>query len=231
MILVPVKNLAEAKQRLAAALEPSTRTELAQAMLADVLDTLAEYDRAEVRVVTSDAYAVELAEARGFKVIPDGWNRGETQAIQMATELCVAQGATGTLVIPGDVPLVSAADLRTIYQNAPETGSVVVPSRDKRGTNAILRRPPALFALRFGSDSFMPHLAEAISTNTSCVVLSLPRLALDIDTPADLEELARAPGDKRSQRLARKLGFSGAPGASAYLNFEEGQKRPETAKL
>src|SRR6266513_5706242 len=87
-------------------------------------------------------------------------------------------------------------------------GTVLVPARDKRGTNAILRRPAAVFPLRFGNDSFLPHLAAAIATDTSCVVLSLPGIVLDIDTPKDLEQLARAPGEKRSQLLARKLGLS-----------------------
>ena len=51
----------------------------------------------------------------------------------------------------------------------------------------------------------------AIATNASCVVLSQPGIGLDIDTPDDLEQLAISPGEKRSQVLARKLGF----GASA----------------
>jgi 2-phospho-L-lactate guanylyltransferase len=62
--------------------------------------------------------------------------------------------------------------------------------------------------LRFGNDSFMPHLSAAIATDTSCVVLSLPGIALDIDTPADLMELAQATGSKKSQLLARQHGFA-----------------------
>ena len=43
MILVPVKNLSGAKQRLASLLDQTTRTELAQAMLLDVMETLAAW--------------------------------------------------------------------------------------------------------------------------------------------------------------------------------------------
>lgn len=229
MILVPVKNLAHAKQRLAPVFEQSTRTELARAMLADVLEAIAEYQSGEVSVVSSDPYALELAAAYRFRIIRDDRNLGETDAIRMATEVCVAGGASSTLVIPADVPLIAADDLRAIDESAPKMGSVVVPSRDKRGTNAILRRPGALFPLRFGNDSFMPHLGSAIATNTSCVVLSRSRLALDIDTPEDLEELVRVPGERRSQRLARKLGFPGAPNPASFLTAE-GQKKPVTAK-
>jgi 2-phospho-L-lactate/phosphoenolpyruvate guanylyltransferase len=207
MILLPVKNLAKAKQRLAAHLDQTSRTELAQAMLMDVVEAIASFAGDEVALATSDPFAMELADRYRFEVIRDEANVSETDAIDMATQVCQARGVESTLVIPGDIPLIDAADLRAIYEASPVAGSVLVPSRDKRGTNAVLRRPASLFPLRFGNDSFMPHLAAAIATNESCVVLSLPRIGLDIDTPEDLCELAKASGEKRSQVLARKLGL------------------------
>jgi 2-phospho-L-lactate guanylyltransferase len=208
MILLPVKNLAKAKQRLASLLDQPERTELARAMLTDVVAAIAAFAGDEVALATSDTFALELAGRYGFEVIRDEANVSETDAVEMATRVCEARGSKGTLVIPGDIPLIDASDIRAIYEASPETGSVLVPSTDKRGTNAVLRRPASLFPLRFGNDSFMPHLAAAIATNKSCVVLSLPRIGLDIDTPEDLHELAHAPGEKRSQVLARQLGFS-----------------------
>lgn len=207
MILLPVKNLANAKQRLAAVLEQQARTELAQAMLADVVEAVAVYSGDEVSLATSDPFAIELARQHGFEIIRDESNLSETDAIAMATRVCESRGVKSTLVIPGDIPLIEAADIRAIFDSSPDVGSVLVPSSDKRGTNAVLRRPAGLFPLRFGNDSFMPHLAAAIGTDKSCVVLSLPGIALDVDTPEDLRELAEAFGEKRSQVLARKLGF------------------------
>jgi len=59
MILVPVKNLSGAKQRLASLFDPPTRAELAQAMLFDVLETLGTWtDCPEVGIVTSDPFAI-----------------------------------------------------------------------------------------------------------------------------------------------------------------------------
>jgi 2-phospho-L-lactate guanylyltransferase len=208
MILVPVKNLVNAKQRLAHVLEQSARTELAQAMLADVLQALADSAADDVSLVSSDPFALELADHYRFVVIPDDSNLSETSAIEMATRACESRGIQSTLVIPADIPLIEAADIRAVYEGAPANGTVLVPSADQRGTNAVLRRPAALFPLRFGNDSFMPHLVAAIATHTSCVVLSLPRIALDIDTPEDLQQLVNARGEKRSQRLARKFGFA-----------------------
>jgi 2-phospho-L-lactate guanylyltransferase len=207
MILLPVKNLAKAKQRLASVLDQALRTELAQAMLLDVVAAIAAFAGDEVTLATSDPFAMELASRYGFEVIHDESNVSETDAVEMATRACKARGVQSTLVIPGDIPLIEPADLRAIYDASPKAGSVLVPSADKRGTNAVLRRPASLFPLRFGNDSFMPHLAAAIATNESCVVLSLPRIGLDIDTPEDLHQLAQAPGEKCSQVLARKLGF------------------------
>jgi len=211
MILVPVKILANAKQRLALALEQPARTELAHAMLRDVLEALSDYGEDEVSLVTTDPFAEELANQYGFGIIRDESNLSETSAIEMATRVCESRGVESTLVIPADIPLIDAQEIRAIYESAPQNGSVLVPAHDKRGSNAVLRRPASLFPLRFGNDSFMPHLAAAIATDKSCVVLSLAGIALDIDTPEDLQQLAHAPGDRHSQLLARQFGLSEDP--------------------
>ena len=212
MILVPVKNLAFAKQRLASVMNQAARTQLAQAMLFDVLEAVAGWDnRPDVGIVTNDPFALELAKHFFFNLIPDPASRSETEAIERATHVCESRGVDHTLVIPGDIPLISASELEMIFSAAPDQGSVLVPAADGRGTNAALRRPAALFPLRFGNDSFRPHLAAAHATGTSCVVLSLPGIALDIDNPADLRQLAEAPGETRAQQIARRMILSDLP--------------------
>jgi 2-phospho-L-lactate/phosphoenolpyruvate guanylyltransferase len=206
MILVPVKDLVNAKLRLSSVLRQSARTELAHAMLQDVLEALSDFGGDEVSLVTSDPFASELAGSHGFEIIRDDANLSETDAIAMATRVCESRGIESTLVIPGDIPLITASELRTIYANAPPTGSLLVPAHDQRGTNAILRRPAALFPLRFGNDSFIPHLTTAKATNQACIVLPLAGIGLDIDTPEDLRQLALVPGNQRSQLLAREFG-------------------------
>jgi 2-phospho-L-lactate guanylyltransferase len=226
MILIPVKNLANAKQRLAAVLDQPTRTELAHAMLVDVVLAVSGC-KVEVALVTSDPFALHVAAHRGLEIIRDASNRSETDAIEMATRVCQERGIESTLVIPADIPLIEAADIQMIYEHAPARGSVLVAAADKRGTNAVLRRPAALFPLRFGNDSFVPHHAAAKATNNPCIVLSLPRIALDVDGPEDLRELARAPGERRSQMFARKLGFGQA---EALKNAPVGRQPSVTAK-
>jgi len=204
MILVPVKNLRHAKQRLAAVLDQASRTQLAEAMITDVLQTLAAWqERPEVAVVTSDSFVQDLARQLDFDIIADD-NRGETDAIETATAACVAMGAARSLVIPGDIPLIEVSDLQAIERAAPDRGSVLVPAADGRGTNAAYRNPATLFPLRFGNDSFQPHFRTAKAAGFPCIVLSLPSIALDIDNPSDLQELATAPGQRRSQLLVRQ---------------------------
>jgi 2-phospho-L-lactate guanylyltransferase len=212
MILVPVKNLSAAKQRLASLFDQPTRTELAQAMLFDVLETLGEWvERPEVGIVTSDPFAIQLAQQFRFSVIPDYNNRSQTDAIEMATRFCESQGVDSTLVIPGDIPLIQSWELAKILESAPGEGSVLVRAADGRGTNAIFRRPAGLFPARFGNDSFEPHHAAAQATGKPCVLLSLPGIALDVDNPSDLLALAAAPGETHAQRLIRQWQLDDLP--------------------
>ena len=209
MILIPVKNLANAKQRLGDVLDQGIRTELAHAMLSDVLEAVAEYGCEDTTLVTSDPFALDQAANLGFGVITDPANKSETDAIELATRECATRGIPRTLVIPGDIPLIEAEDLAMIFEHAPAQGTVLVPSADKRGTNAVLRAPSHLFPLRFGNHSFQPHLQAAVAADAVCIVLSLPRIGLDIDNLEDLQNLAAQPGTKRAQEFARKLCCNG----------------------
>jgi 2-phospho-L-lactate guanylyltransferase len=212
MILVPVKHLKDAKQRLSPVLDREGRLALAEAMLQDVLGTLGNWPTCpDVAVVTSDPFALALARSCDFEVMLDETNPGETDAIEMATRICVSRGVENTLVIPGDIPLISAWELEKILEASPNEGSVLVPAADGRGTNAVFRRPAGLFPLRFGNDSFKPHVASAQATGKPCVVLSLPGIALDVDGPADLKALAITSGETRAQRLVRRWDLADYP--------------------
>jgi len=214
MILVPVKNLSNAKQRLASLLDQPARTELAQVMLLDVLSVLSSWaSRPEVGIVTTDPYAKKLGAKFGFEVIQDN-NISETTAIELATQICESRGVESTLVIPGDIPLINPAELDQIMKAAPAQGSVLVPAADGRGTNAAFRRPAGLFPLRFGNDSFKPHCVAAGATGLFCAIISLHGIALDIDNPSDLRKLAAAPGQTHSQQLVRQWNLADFPVAA-----------------
>jgi 2-phospho-L-lactate guanylyltransferase len=212
MILIPVKNLSHAKQRLSAVADQAARTRLAQAMLEDVVHAVVGWKQRPVSaLVTSDAFAIDLARSYGLEVIHDPANLSETDAIEMATGVAGEWGAESTLVIPADIPLLQSWELEKIYAEAPPEGSLLVPAADNRGTNAAFRRPYNLFPLRFGNDSFQPHLAAAKTTGKPCIVLPSAGLAVDVDRPEDLKRIVESPGDTRAQRLARQWDLSGVP--------------------
>ena len=176
VILVPVKNLSAAKQRLAAVLDQPSRTALAQAMLHDVLTALHTGRTVRrSRVVTSDPYAVE---AGGGIRIRNHSRPGESRRNRRDRDgdagLCGARRGQHA-GDSGGHSADSGWELEEILKHAPAEGSVLVPAADGRGTNAAFRRPANLFPLRFGNDSFKPHHAAAQATGKPCVVLQLAR--------------------------------------------------------
>jgi 2-phospho-L-lactate guanylyltransferase len=208
ILLIPFKSLATAKQRLAAALDQRQRSQLAEAMLCDVMAAAAGVaDRIDVALVTGDARTQTLAREFGFLVIEDERNKSETAAIAMATAWCEERGYDTTLVVPADIPLMTSVELHRVLDAAPEEGAVFVPAYDRRGSNCILRRPASLIPLRFGNDSFLPHCEAMKKTGKELVILEMAGIGLDIDNPHELEMLVARQGETRAQRLLRSWGF------------------------
>jgi 2-phospho-L-lactate/phosphoenolpyruvate guanylyltransferase len=73
--------------------------------------------------------------------------------------------------------------------------------------------------LRFGDNSFFPHLDAAKAHGIEPEVVHLPRIALDIDTPEDLALFVRTPSQTRAYALLRqwrlRLDDEGLPATSA----------------
>jgi len=216
ILLIPVKGLSNAKQRLAAALDQARRSRLAEAMLRDVMTAAAGVrSRIDVALVTGDHRAHKLAAEFNFQVIEDTRNESETAAIEMATAWCEAQGYDTTIVIPGDIPLARAEELDQVLDAAPREGAVFVPAYDRRGSNCILRRPASIIPLHFGNDSFLPHCEAMRHTGKPLIVLEMPGIGLDIDNPHELELLLAREGDSHAQRLLRSWNFGRTTGVNS----------------
>ncbi len=208
ILLIPFKSLATAKQRLAAALDQQQRSQLAEAMLRDVMTAAAGVaGQVDVAVVSSDARAEAMAKEFEFLVIEDMRNESETAAIEMATAWSEERAYDTTIVVPADIPLIASDELHQVLDAAPTEGAVFVPAYDRRGSNCILRRPASLIPLRFGNDSFLPHCEAMKKTGKELVVLEMPGIGLDIDNPDELEMLVARAGETSAQRLLRSWGF------------------------
>jgi 2-phospho-L-lactate guanylyltransferase len=201
--VVPVKERLSAKERLAPMLRSETRQALALAMLEDVLTALTATPRiAGLIVVTVDAEAGRLAASYGGRVIEAGARDGHTGAVTVAARLLAAEGCTGMLALPGDIPLVTPAEIEGLLAaHLPAPSFTIVPSHDERGSNAIACSPPDAVPLRFGENSFYPHLRTAEAYGIWPNVLHLPGIALDIDNPEDVVSFMRTESPTRAWAL------------------------------
>jgi 2-phospho-L-lactate guanylyltransferase len=192
-LLLPIKDLRNAKQRLAGVLTPEERFGLAHAMLADTIRAVRGVQRAgKIFAITNYAPAIQAAEQNGWEVLREERQISESVSVDAASRQCRERGITALLRLPLDVPLVRASDideLLTVECVAP--GAVIVPSRDGTGTNAILRAPPTLFPSYFGSGSFARHCDEAQRAGARMFVRRNARLEMDVDDEADLRALAQ----------------------------------------
>ena len=206
VIAVPVKDLANTKQRLASFLSPAERSDLTRAMLEDVLDALARARLGSVLVVTREPEVEALATRHGAGTLREETNLGHTEAVARAQRAAFTRGARRFLTIPGDVPCVIPGELRALAETPMETpGAVFVPSLSGFGTNAALLEPPDVMPLKFGEPSFDNHLVAARDAGLRPLVRRLPGLGLDIDDPEDLALLLGHGPSTRSARLLASL--------------------------
>ncbi len=191
---VPVKTFATAKHRLASLLSPAQRGALAAAMLEDVLSALADAPLGGIMVNTEDATAAALARRFGAVVVAEDTRDGHTAAVAAMARILGARCASAMLALPGDIPRVTAAEVEQVCAagRRPPPAFTIVPAHDERGSNAVLVAPPDAVPLRFGDDSFFPHLDAARRHGIEPVVVKLPGIALDIDRPEDVHALLRA---------------------------------------
>jgi 2-phospho-L-lactate guanylyltransferase len=192
-LLLPIKDLRQAKQRLAPLLNAEERFALAQAMLADTIRAVRGVRRAEkIFVVTNYIPAMQAAEANGWELLREERQISESVSVDGASRRCAERGVTSLLRLPLDIPLVQASDIDALLAvECAAPAVVIVPSRDGTGTNAILRTPPALFPSHFGVGSFAKHCSDAERAGAQIVVRRNACLEMDVDDEADLRALVR----------------------------------------
>ena len=191
-ILIPVKEFAQAKKRLAPHFSGADRAALAKALCADffqVIDRVRGVDR--IFVVSKETEALALARAAGWENIVESDQHSESASVDFASRQCAGQGITSLLRIPVDLPLVEPRDIEILFDSLDDSPSTVLaPSSDGTGTNALLRTPPTLFPSHFGPNSLALHLAEANALGIQPRIVRNPGLEFDIDELADLQKIA-----------------------------------------
>jgi 2-phospho-L-lactate guanylyltransferase len=202
--VVPVKEFEGAKQRLSPCLSPDERRLLATTMLEDVLEAVSAVEAlAGVLVVTIDPIATSLASRHGARVVWEGARDGHTGAVTAAARLLVREGRAGMMTMPGDIPRLSSEEIAaTLAAHRPAPSFTIVPAHDDLGSNTIICSPPDAVPLRFGEDSFYPHLDAARARGIDPLIVRHPGIGMDIDNPVDLVTFLKMSPPVRTRTLA-----------------------------
>jgi 2-phospho-L-lactate guanylyltransferase len=194
--IVPVKRFEDAKRRLLDSLDRRQRVTLVRGMLADMLAALTRATRVErVIVVTGERRAERIALERSrrgrmeMEVLRDPKDLGHSEAATIGIVRAKALGAGCAILLPGDCPLLDPGELDAALGRASAGRVAVVPDRHGTGTNALLLCPPDAIGPAFGPDSCQRHLERGRRAGHAVELEPLDSLSLDLDTPADLDEL------------------------------------------
>ena len=211
--VVPLKNLSQAKSRLAPLLSDLERRNLVVAMFGDVLAALKQAKGLSEIFVVADGLGDRLD---GVSLILEVENRGYDEAVAAALADPRVFGAEAMLVLPGDLPMVRPGDIEAFIGKfsckESKIGKLVgptvriAPARDGDGTNALLLAPPGLMASQFGPGSFARHRAAAEALISTVEIVAPPGLAFDIDTPQDLLDFCARDGDTGTHDFLRRSG-------------------------
>ena len=193
--VVPIKELDGAKQRLAPLLTPAQRRALIEVMMGEVLEAVVEArSLAGVMVMTLDPQATALATRLGARVVTDGAREGHTGSVMAGLKLLAREGRSGMITLPADIPAVTFQEIDLVVAaHLPAPAFTISPAHDKLGSNAVICSPPDAVPLRFGDNSYYPHLDAARAQGIDPTVMPQPGIALDIDHPVDLAAFLRLP--------------------------------------
>jgi 2-phospho-L-lactate guanylyltransferase len=195
--LVPLKSSERAKSRLAAALDAEQRRQLFFSLAERVILALNESRNIDaVAVVTSSREVAAFAKVLHAIPIMQEADVGMAPALEQALQSLLAMQPGRVLMVPGDLPLITAPAVDGIF-DAQSSGEhvVLVPDRRREGTNALLCSPPNVISPCFGADSFARHLSVARTAGIATTVAEIDELALDLDCVEDLDHLRQRSGD------------------------------------
>ena len=208
--IVPVKPFSEGKSRLAGYLSPQERRALNRDLLTRTLDAirLAHLD-AEIVVVSRDNDALDAATRLGSHALAEVPSAAQSldagrrpsaagpelqlnAALTQAARYIVARGATKALVLPTDMPNLTAEDVRTVASPRGRGPQIIIaPSRDG-GTNALFLQPAQAIPFAFGRGSFQRHQRLAKDAGIPVRIVESASLLFDIDRPEDYKEIVRS---------------------------------------
>jgi 2-phospho-L-lactate guanylyltransferase len=114
-------------------------------------------------------------------------NGALTQAHRVLREF----GCREVVILPADLPTITAADIDALVGAGRQGGFAIASDAAGVGTNALCLASAHPFRFQFGPDSKRLHLQEAERTGLGALIVRLPGLEFDVDSPTDLDRLDR----------------------------------------
>jgi len=186
--VVPVKNPAFGKTRLAPVLDARERRALCQFLARQTVDACAvAFGATMTIVVTSAPDVARYATQAGVQVVREGAGADDLNAaIALGIGRARSDDSDAVLVVPADLALLTAAELRSAAAAIPrDPGCLLVPDRHASGTNLLGLGPPDEKLLAFGEFSLRRHAELAASAGYRVQIHRSAALALDLDLPED----------------------------------------------
>lgn len=188
--IIPVKPLRDSKSRLARVLTPDQRAELTSELLLRTLQAIKTSQQIyRTLVISRDPAVLKLARHEGAYTYNEGDRHGLNEAVTRAAGVTAARHAGSILILPADLPYITAEDISLLVLSLPEVGSepvtIICPDHEYDGTNALLLSPPLEFTFHYGVGSFHKHQDEAHKRQRRLVTVALPGIQFDVDTEED----------------------------------------------
>ncbi|GIK54548.1 MAG: hypothetical protein BroJett015_02110 [Chloroflexota bacterium] len=167
-------------------LSPNERAALTQFLLQRTLGVLATSGVVErVVVVSRDTVVQQMATTYDALTLAESSTAGLNGAIQEGARLAAVAHAARLLVLPTDLPLLTAADVRTLANNTSPQAVGICPDRHEQGTNGLLLPAPVDFPFQFGEGSFQKHMMAARYGRLTPQIMRTPGWQFDLDTVED----------------------------------------------
>ena len=216
--LVPLKRLDQVKNRLATVLSTEERHGLVIAMLRDVLDALCNTHKITgVLLVSREPLIQSLVSAHpNLHFWQEPFNSDLSASITAASSYLENElGATGVMIVPADVPLITPRHINRLLSRHNKV--TLVPDDQQMGTNCLICTPPNNIPMVYDGSSFKPHLASAKTLELDPLTVNCDVFSLDIDTPEDLVQLAYRVGETHTGVFMRAMGIMQATSISERM--------------
>jgi len=114
---------------------------------------------------------------------------GLNAALDAARQMLVDQGASELVVLPADLPVVTAAEIDALVESGRRTGFALATDVAGTSTNALYLAAPAAFRFHFGPGSRRHHIEEAMRLGLKPQLVRARGLEFDLDVVEDLARL------------------------------------------